>query len=637
MTPPGPPADQGLPQSQGAAFRGSDVAPLPTAATTQSYKKRRLVEALITFVLTSLFCVGWFAYQNMHDMVESERWEAHTHRVIQELGDLLSSLKDAETGQRGFIITGEQSFLEPYETSLALVSTRLADLRRLTADNPQQQQRLAAITPLVAAKLLELKETMALRETQGFTAASQAVMAHLGKSLMDQIRVLAVQAQNEEEQLLKDRTAIREEDTRQTIRSILLGVALGSLALLLLFIYLRWELASRRRADLARQASEERYRSLFNSIDEGFCIIEMIFETPDKPIDYRFLEVNPAFERQAGIPGAVGQRMRQLVPDHEAYWFENFGQVALTGVSHCFINEAKAMGNRWFDVCAFRLGGMESARIAVLFRDITEHRRAREEILRLNAELEERVRQRTAQLQAANQELESFSYSVSHDLRSPLGTIDGFTHLLEKTLGDKAGENAKHHLNRIRTSTRQMSDLIDGLLALAQLSRNKLQVEIVDLSVIARRIAQECQEQEPGRQVQMHIQDSMLTQGDPQLLSVVVQNLLGNAWKFTSKRALAHIEMGSEAGEAEEADQTVYFVKDNGAGFDMTHAEKLFGTFERFHAASDFAGTGIGLATVKRVINRHEGRVWAKGKENEGATFYFTLRQEAESGTGARR
>ena len=253
-------------------------------------------------------------------------------------------------------------------------------------------------------------------------------------------------------------------------------------------------------------------------------------------------------------------------------------------------------------------------------------RRAGDEILLLNAGLEERVRQRTAQLEAANHELEAFSYSVSHDLRAPLKSIDGFSHLLERTIGDKAGEKAgdkaAHYLNRIRSGVRQMGELIDGLLSLAQLSRDTLQCNAVDLADIARSIAKECHERDPQRQAHIEIQDTMPVTGDRRLLSVVLQNLMGNAWKFTSRREGARIEVGNQPGEAGE---TVYFVRDNGAGFDMAYAEKLFGTFQRLHSPADFAGTGIGLATVKRVIERHGGRIWAQGRVNEGAVFYFTL------------
>ncbi|MDI1238572.1 MAG: ABC transporter substrate-binding protein [Polaromonas sp.] len=255
-------------------------------------------------------------------------------------------------------------------------------------------------------------------------------------------------------------------------------------------------------------------------------------------------------------------------------------------------------------------------------QDITERKQAQESILRLNAELEERVRQRTSQLEALNRELEAFSYSVSHDLRSPLNTIDGFSQLIERMASEKVGAQGKHYLSRIRAGTRQMGELIEGLLSLAKLSRDPLRAGPVDLAKIARQVVQACREREPERVVEIHIQENLLVLGDPLLLSVVIQNLLGNAWKFTSMQPLARIDVGCKTGTDGEA---VYFVRDNGAGFDMAYADKLFGTFQRLHSSTDYAGTGIGLATVKRVIERHGGRVWAEAAEGLGATFYFTL------------
>ncbi|MGQ2981079.1 MAG: ABC transporter substrate-binding protein [Polaromonas sp.] len=255
-------------------------------------------------------------------------------------------------------------------------------------------------------------------------------------------------------------------------------------------------------------------------------------------------------------------------------------------------------------------------------QDITEHRQVQDNILRLNAELEERVRQRTGQLEAVNRELEAFSYSVSHDLRSPLNTIDGFSQLMQRMPLEKVGEQGRHYLSRIRAGTRQMGELIEGLLSLAKLSRDPLRATTVDLSEMARQVVQACREREPQREVDVVVQPDLRALGDPLLLSVVMHNLVGNAWKFTSMQPLAHIEVGSETGA--EGD-VAYFVRDNGAGFDMAYADKLFGTFQRLHSSVDYAGTGIGLATVKRIIDRHGGRVWAQAAEGQGATFYFTL------------
>jgi PAS domain S-box-containing protein len=235
--------------------------------------------------------------------------------------------------------------------------------------------------------------------------------------------------------------------------------------------------------------------------------------------------------------------------------------------------------------------------------------------------MENLLRSRTNELASANKELEAFTYSASHDLRAPLRAVDGFSQALLEDYADKLDDQAKDYITRVRSATQKMGALIDSLLNLSRIARTEMRVTKVDLSSLVKTIAGELQESDPGRMMEFAIEDKVIVTGDQQLLRVLIQNLVGNAWKFTGKRKDAKIEFGATKDEG----QTIYFVRDNGAGFDMTYANKLFVPFQRLHSINEFPGTGVGLALSQRIVNRHGGRIWAESESGSGATFNFTL------------
>jgi len=406
----------------------------------------------------------------------------------------------------------------------------------------------------------------------------------------------------------------------QTALVAVLGQLLGALVLLLLWIY---PLKTLKKALRTLASEKKRAELILNSIGDAVITIDA---------QGLVLSANPAAEKIFGYAQGeiIGQNIKLLMATaHEAQHDAHLDRYHRTGQAHILGVEREVTARRRdgstfpieIHIAEFELEGRRQ--FLGSMRDITERKQARDEVARLNASLEERVQQRTAQLEAANRELEAFSYSVSHDLRTPLSSIAGFSGLLSRQMkGDEAGERARHYLARIGAGVVQMSELIDSLLKLAQLMRTPLQWGSVDLSAMALAVLEGLRKGDPARVVRLAVQPGLLAQGDARLLRQMLEHLLGNAWKFSGQQPQAQIDFRHENGPDGEP---VYVVQDNGTGFDMAYSDKLFGAFQRLHGVAEFSGRGVGLATVHRIITRHGGRIWAESLPGQGATFRFTL------------
>jgi len=378
-----------------------------------------------------------------------------------------------------------------------------------------------------------------------------------------------------------------------------------------------WDITERKRAQEQLRQSSLYTRSLIEASLDPLVTISR---------DGKITDVNEATEKVTGVsrPQLIGSDFSSYFTEPESArrgYEQVFEQGAVQDYPLAIRSAVGQVTDVLYNASVFRSESGEVEGVFAAARDITERKRAEEEVHRLNEELEQRVIQRTAQLEAANKELEAFTYSVSHDLRAPLRHISGFSKILTEEYGSSLAPDAQHHLQRIQEGTRRMGLLVDDLLNLGRIGRHEVRLQVAGLNSIVNEVIEELKPECIGRQVEWEIANLPFAECDPALMKQVFQNLLSNAVKFTRPRSPAVIEVGQKGGEG----TPVVFVRDNGVGFNVKYADKLFGVFQRLHRAEDFEGTGVGLATVQRIIQKHGGRIWAEAELDKGATFYFTL------------
>jgi PAS domain S-box-containing protein len=570
--------------------------------------------------ILSLAAVVAISYRSGKQLQEATRAVTHTREVLDKLGDIAARLSEVESAARSFAISGKQSHLSPFYTAAEAVPPQVDELKLLLRNDPSRLRSVTKIEPVIAKHLKVMKDMVELGDKNLFRGFGQRSLTDEGNNLMGQIRAaFSTMDKEQRARLDQEETAVAAKAERVTVISLAGSVLAGVLVLACGACALR--------AMHGRGKAEEKLDRLLGSMPDALVLVNAEGKIVGSNVHTGKLFGYSDRELQ-------GESMALLVPErfrknqrqyYAAFFSQRGGRVPETTMELCGLHK----DGREFpiEVSTKPLAAEKGLVVTSAIRDITERKHVEQQISKLNKELEHRA----MELENANKELEAFSYSVSHDLRSPLQNIDSFSLILMEDYANQLDPEGLDYVQRLRGSCQHMEDIIDALLALSKMMRTELLVDHFDLSALANAVAADLKQKNPDRLVDWVIAEGLTAEGDAQLLRVVLENLFGNAWKFTANRPRARIEFGAlpQSNGAK-----TYFVRDDGAGFDMARASHLFTPFKRLHDQSEFRGTGIGLATVQRVIHRHQGKIWAEGVVEHGATFCFTLTGEAGESNG---
>ncbi len=579
-----------------------------------------LPAAVLFGTIYALVSLGQRVFDNFAQEQEIRNAIGRTGQLLLDLHSLTATLHEAESGARGFAISGKQSHLDQYYGAVQSVRPELENLQNMLRGTAATSKQFEELNNLILAHLAVLKQMVDLGNKNVFRAVGQRGFADQGYDSMQTIAAkLQVLDQAAQTQIVVQTTAASQHAHIVKVALVEAG-SLASVVLLLCSFTTYWLM-------LENGKLGEKLNGFLESSPDAIVIVNK---------EGKIVVSNSHTEKLLGYTSQdlAGQTVAILVP-------ERYRKTYLQQYAIYFGNRGEQMMGTSIELSAIHKDGRElpieismkpleteqGILVTSALRDISERKQTEQKVIHLNEELG----QRAAELEAANKELEAFSYSVSHDLRSPLQNIDGFSQVLIEDYADRLDTEGLDHLKHVRNSCHQMGEIIDALLALSKMMRTEMFRQEVDLSLMAADIADHLKASAPERAVDFVIANDLIAEADPQLLRVVLENLLNNAWKFTSKQPRARIEVGSLL---QSNGEQVFYVRDDGAGFDMQQAQKLFSPFKRLHKASDFQGTGIGLATVQRVIARHGGKIWASAAIDHGATFCFTLAVANKVGPG---
>lgn len=635
-------------------------------------------ERLISGLLLAAVCIvaanAWLAFHAEDVLAQSEYWVVHTYQAINSVQTVLNAVEDMETGARGYLLTSDPVYLAPYREAKGRVTQELTNFEQTTIDNPRQQAHASQLRQLSKERIAFLEQGIQRQQSGHRDGAMDLVREGAGRSEMSALRATVGSMQQEEYRLL----AARQHESANARTEARLTVALASALDILFIVFAVYSLRRERQLREKTRETADNLEKLLYVSDVAMARLSLADLTAEmllrlktvagadaialyKNIDQEEDVPNPEDAGKVtvlasfGVDLKIGQTVALRPSGPLATARQRDEIVRLTGpeVQELYAPElARGIGTllilpltaqglniglivagyneagdvapaqeKLLRVAADRMAGAMD-RAALLEREQEARQLAEKHataVLELNAELEERVRKRTAELETTNRELEAFSYSVSHDLRAPLRSVDGLSVALEEDYGELLQGEGRHFLNRIRSGVQRMGQLIDALLQLSRITRAELALENVDLTAMASGAADDLVNANPDRVLHFHIEDGLRCEGDPRLLRIIFENMFANAVKFTARKPEAEIGFGWSA------ERKAYFIRDNGAGFDQQYAGKLFVAFQRLHGEKDFQGSGIGLATVARVIRRHHGTITAEGVVEQGATFWFTL------------
>jgi PAS domain S-box-containing protein len=559
---------------------------------------------LIGFSLAAI-TLAWliiYAYRSTRELISSSEWVAHTHDVLYHAEQVLAVACNIEIGQRGYSLTGMTEFLEPYNKARTEIDGHYRQLLRLTMDNRDQQARLEALGGHIDDLLLFSSSAIQARNDD-FEKAKALNASLQGKVTLDKIRKLIAEFQGEEKRLLSVRTA---ENENQIVKFNFGFVSLLSMSAIILGIVFMLSNANLK----TRIQSEERVRKISLEIKDLYDNAPCGYHSLNE--EGVFVDINNTLVKWLGyddkseILGKIS--FADVLSDTDRPLFlQNYPLLRETGSVH--------------DV-EFFFKRKDGSLLPVILSSIAIYNEKGEFIKSRSNTFDNTVRKKAeVKIQELNHELEAFTYSVSHDLRAPLRSIDGYARILKEDYLEKLDDEGKRIIGVIMNNAKRMGQLIDDLLDFARLGRKDVARQRIDMTKMVEGIAEELIQHESGRKIDVKISSLHSAPVDVDMIRQVWVNLLSNAIKYTGKTANSAIEVSSESKGGE----IQYMVKDNGVGFDMQYVGKLFGVFQRLHKIQDFTGTGVGLAIVKRIIDRHEGRVWAQGEINKGAEFYFTI------------